>query len=74
MAGTDAFQVEGIVIAALPNRTYQVELANGHRLLGFVAGRARQTFAGWSPGDRVKLQLSPFDLSKGRMLIEPRKN
>jgi translation initiation factor IF-1 len=70
MAGTDAFQIEGVVREALPNGTYHVELANGHRLLAFVAGRARQNFGGVATGDRVKLQLTPYDLSKGRILVE----
>jgi translation initiation factor IF-1 len=73
MAGTDAFQVEGFVIEALPNGTYRVELANGHRLLGFVAGRARLTFAGCAAGDRVMLQLTPYDLSSGRILVGKKK-
>jgi translation initiation factor IF-1 len=47
-----------------------VELANGHRLLAFVAGKAIQHFAGLAPGDRVKLQLTPYDLSVGRILVE----
>jgi len=50
--------------------TYRVELANGHRLLAFVAGKTRRTFAGLAPGDRVKLQLTPYDLSAGRILVE----
>ena len=70
MAGTDAFKVEGVVVEALPNKTYRVELANGHRLLAFVAGKTRRAFAGLSPGDRVKLQLTPYDLSAGRILVE----
>ena len=70
MAGKDAFTVEGVVIEARPNRTYRVELANGHRLLAFVAGRAKQHFAGLTPGDKVKLQLTPYDLSVGRILVE----
>ncbi|MBE0543855.1 MAG: translation initiation factor IF-1 [Verrucomicrobia bacterium] len=69
MAGTGSFIVEGLVIEALPNRTYRVELANGHRLLAFVAGRAKQTFAGLVAGEKVKLQLSPYDLSSGRILV-----
>ena len=73
MAGTDAFQVEGVVRDALPNGTYHVELANGHRLLAFVAGRARQHFSGLATGDKVKLQLTPYDLSKGRILVETKK-
>jgi translation initiation factor IF-1 len=70
MARTDAFKVEGVVVEALPNKTYRVELANGHRLLAFVAGRARRQFAGLAPGDKVKLQLTPYDLSAGRILVE----
>jgi translation initiation factor IF-1 len=46
-----------------------VELANGHRLLAFVAGRAKQTFAGLAVGDKVKLQLTPYDLTTGRILV-----
>jgi len=70
MAGKDAFIVEGVVIEARPNRTFSVELANGHRLLAFVAGRAKQRFAGLTPGDKVKMQLTPYDLSVGRILVE----
>ena len=71
MAGKDAFTVEGVVIGARPNHTYRVELANGHRLLAFVAGRVvKQRFAGLAPGDRVTLQLTPYDLSVGRILVE----
>ncbi len=57
MARADAFKVEGLVVEALPNRTYRVELANGHRLLGFVAGRARMTHARFAPGEKVRLEL-----------------
>jgi len=71
MPGAKAFQVEGRVIEALPNGTYRAELVNGHRLTAFVAGRARKNFAGLEAGDRVKLQLTPYDLSTGRILIEP---
>ena len=70
MAGKGAFTVEGVVIEARPNHTYRVELANGHRLLAFVAGRVKQRFAGLAPGDRVTLQLTPYDLSVGRILVE----
>jgi translation initiation factor IF-1 len=66
----DAFRVEGRVIEALPNGTFRVELANGHRLLGFTSARNQQNFSGVQPGDKVKLQLTPFDLSTGRLLVE----
>jgi translation initiation factor IF-1 len=70
MAREDAIKVEGVVVEVLPNTTYRVELANGHRLLAFVAGKARLSFARLAPGDRVKLALSPYDLSEGRILVE----
>ena len=68
MAGEEAFQVEGVVVEALPNGTYRVELSNGHRLLGFRTGKSRREQPKLSPGDRVRLQLSPYDLSEGRIL------
>ena len=74
MPGENAFQVEGLVTEALPNGTYRVELVNGHKVLAFVAGRAKKTFAGLSPGSRVKLQLTPFDLSTGRLLVTKKTN
>jgi len=58
------------VIEALPNGTGRVELANGHRVLAFVAGRARLSFSGFRPGARVRLQLWPGDLSHGRVVME----
>ena len=73
MAGTNAFQVEGVVREALANGTYRLELANGHRLRGFVAGRVRQTQAGFAVGETVKLNLTPYDLSAGRILVGTKK-
>jgi translation initiation factor IF-1 len=70
MAGENAIKVEGVIIEALPNGTYRVELANGHRLLAFVAGRARMRFARLSAGEKVALELSPYDLSEGRIVVE----
>jgi len=67
---SDAFQVEGRVIEALPNGTFRAELSNGHRLTAFVAGKAKKNFAGLQPSDKVKLQLTPYDLSVGRILVE----
>ena len=69
MSREAAFRVEGVVIRALPNGTYQARLANGHELLAFVTGRKRRTVR-FVPGDRVQLQLTPFDLSTGRILTE----
>lgn len=73
MAGEDAFQVEGVVIEALPNRTCRVELSNGHIVLAFVAGKAKRSFGPLAPGDKIRLQLSPYDLSQGRIIVETQK-
>ena len=70
MVGEDAFQIEGRVMEVLANGTWQVELRNGHRLTAFVAGRSGKNFAGLKNGDAVKLQLTPYDLSVGRILVE----
>jgi translation initiation factor IF-1 len=69
MRGKDAFDVEGIVIEALPNGTYRAELANGHRLIAFATGRAKAAMR-FAPGDKLSLRLTPFDLSTGRILVE----
>jgi len=70
MPGNEAFQVEGRVIEALPNGTYRAELKNGHRVTAFVTGKAKKNFAGLQSGDKVKLQLTSYDLSVGRILVE----
>jgi translation initiation factor IF-1 len=69
MARDSALKVEGAVVEVLPNQMYRVELANGHRLLAFMAGRARLSFARLAPGDKVRLELSPYDLSAGRIVV-----
>jgi len=71
--GEDAFRVEARVMAAQPNGTFVAELANGHRLTAFVAGRDKSKFAGLRAGDMAKLQLTPYDLSVGRILVETKK-
>jgi translation initiation factor IF-1 len=70
MAGEEVFRIDGSVIEVLPNGTYRAELKNGHRLTAFVAGKAKKNFAGLKAGDKVKLQLTPYDLSVGRILVE----
>ena len=70
MPGDETFQVEGRVMETLANGTYRVELANGHRLTAFVPGRAKRNLVGLQSGDKVKLQLTPYDLSSGRILTE----
>ena len=70
MPRADAIEVEGLIVEVLPNKTYRVELANGHRVLAFVSGRARLTFVRFALGDKVNLEMSPYDLSEGRILVE----
>ena len=70
MAGEEVFRIDGRVKEVMPNGTFRAELKNGHRLTAFVAGRAKKNFAGLKPGDKVKLQLTPYDLSVGRILVE----
>ena len=70
MAGEEVFRVEGRVMEVMPNGTFRAELKNGHRLTAFVAGRTKKNFAGLKPGDKVKLQLTPYDLTVGRILVE----
>jgi len=68
VAKESLIQVEGTVIEPLPNATFRVELENGHKVLAHVAGKMRMNFIRILPGDRVKLELSPYDLSKGRII------
>jgi translation initiation factor IF-1 len=70
MAREGAIEVEGAIVEVLPNRMYRVELANGHRLLAYVAGKTRLSFVRLTLGDRVRLEMSPYDLSAGRIVVE----
>ncbi len=74
MAREGAFEVEGAVVEVLPSRMYRVELANGHRVLAYVAGRAGARVAAWVPGDKVRVELSPYDLSVGRIVVQTKTN
>jgi translation initiation factor IF-1 len=69
----EAFRVTARVTEVMSNGTFRVELSNGHRLTAFVAGRDKKNFAGLNPGAAVKLQLTPYDLSVGRILVETKK-
>lgn len=68
MAGKDAFQVEGVVIAVLPKQLFRVQLSNGHELTAYVIGSAKPMFSA-TAGDKVMLQMSPYDLSEGRIVV-----
>lgn len=72
MARKDAIEVEGKVIEHLPNSMYRVELPNGHRVLAHIAGKMRMHFIRILPGDRVKMEMSPYDLTKGRITFRNR--
>ncbi len=65
MARADAIEVEGAVMEMLPHTMYRVELANGHQVLAHFKGKARMNPVRLMPGDKVMLEMSPFDLSKG---------
>ncbi|EGK09768.1 translation initiation factor IF-1 [Kroppenstedtia eburnea] len=67
MAKEDVIEVEGTVIEPLPNAMFRVELENGHKVLAHVSGKIRMHFIRILPGDRVTVQLSPYDLSRGRI-------
>ncbi|MEA4919693.1 MAG: translation initiation factor IF-1 [Clostridiaceae bacterium] len=67
MPKEDMIEVEGTVIEALPNAMFQVEIAGGHKVLAHISGRLRKNFIKILPGDKVTLQMSPYDLSKGRI-------
>lgn len=67
MPGKDVFAVEGKVTASLQPGLYRVELPNGHRLIAYATRRRRESGLQIGPGDRVTVELSPFDLSKGRL-------
>ena len=68
MPKEDAIEVEGIVKEALPNAMFRVELDNGHLILAHVSGRMRKNFIRILPGDKVTVELSPYDLTRGRII------
>ena len=63
----EAIEVEGVVVEPLPNAFFRVELSNGHRVLARVSGKIRMNFIRILPGDRVLVELSPYDLTQGRI-------
>ncbi len=60
-------ELEGVVVEALPNATFQVELQNGHKILAHISGKLRMNFIRILPGDKVTVEMSPYDLNKGRI-------
>ncbi|MCL1855511.1 MAG: translation initiation factor IF-1 [Clostridia bacterium] len=67
MSKDDVIEMEGRVIEALPNAMFQVELPNGHRIMAHISGKMRMNFIRIYPGDRVTIELSPYDLTRGRI-------
>lgn len=67
MAKDDVIELEGTVVEALPNATFHVELQNGHTILAHISGKLRLNFIRILPGDKVTVELSPYDLTRGRI-------
>ncbi len=68
LAKEEGIQVEGTVIEPLPNAMFRVELENGHKVLAHISGKMRMHFIRILPGDRVTVELSPYDLTRGRII------
>ena len=67
MAKSDMIEVEGVVIESLPNTTFQVDIGNGHMILAHISGKLRMNFIRILPGDKVTVEMSPYDLTRGRI-------
>lgn len=67
MSKKDVIEVEGTVVEALPNAMFKVKLENGHEILAHISGKLRMNFIRILPGDKVTIELSPYDLSRGRI-------
>lgn len=63
----DMIEIEGVVVDALPNATFKVQLQNGHEILAHISGKLRMNFIRILPGDKVTVEMSPYDLTKGRI-------
>ncbi|MBN2140145.1 MAG: translation initiation factor IF-1 [Desulfovibrionaceae bacterium] len=72
MAKEEAIEVEGVIQEALPNAMFRVELENGHKILGHISGKMRKHYIRILPGDKVKVELSPYDLTRGRITFRLR--
>lgn len=67
MAKDDVIEIEGTVVESLPNAMFKVELPNGHQILAHISGKLRMNFIRILPGDKVTVEMSPYDLTKGRI-------
>ena len=68
MSKTDVIEVEGVVTESYPNAMFQVQLENGHTILAHISGKLRMNFIRILPGDKVLIEMSPYDLTKGRII------
>ena len=68
MSKSDVIEIEGTVVEKLPNAMFQVELENGNQVLAHISGKLRMNYIRILPGDKVTIELSPYDLSKGRII------
>lgn len=68
MAKDDVLEVEGTVVETLPNANFKVELENGHQVLAHISGKLRMNYIKILPGDKVTMEMSPYDLSRGRII------
>ena len=68
MSKADVIEIEGVVVEKLPNAMFKVELENGHQVLAHISGKLRMNYIRILPGDKVTIVLSPYDLSKGRII------
>ena len=73
MAKESAIKVDGTIVETLPNATFRVELENGHKVLAHISGKMRMHFIKILPGDKVTVELSPYDLSRGRVVFRSKK-
>ena len=67
MAKSDMIEVEGVVVEAMPNTTFLVDIGNGHTILAHISGKLRMNFIRILPGDKVTVEMSPYDLTRGRI-------
>ena len=67
MAKSDMIEVEVVVVESLPNTTFQVDIGNGHTILAHISGKLRMNFIRILPGDKVTVEMSPYDLTRGRI-------
>jgi translation initiation factor IF-1 len=72
MSKEEAIEVEGTVVEALPNAMFRVELDNDHRILAYISGKMRKYFIKIVPGDKVTVEVSPYDLTRGRITYRAR--